>query len=145
MSDQLLLVDDSPDDVELARAVLADYWPADKIVVVRDGAEACDYLQRQGEHAGRPAGNPALILLDIKMPRMDGLELLRTVKTDDRLKVIPVIMLTSSREDRDVHDSYRHGCNGYIVKPLVYGDFCNAIKNLSAFWFDTNVPPPAAA
>jgi CheY-like chemotaxis protein len=142
MSDTLLLVDDSPDDVELARAVLADYWPAGKIVIVRDGAEACDYLQRQGEHARRGAGNPALILLDIKMPKMDGIELLRTVKSDPALKLIPVIMLTSSREDRDVHDSYRYGCNGYVVKPLVYGDFCSVIKNLCAFWFETNVPPP---
>jgi CheY-like chemotaxis protein len=138
---EILLVDDSADDVELAVSVLAGSWPAEHIVVAQDGAEAADYLYRRGAYAGRGPEQPLLILLDIKMPKVDGLELLRVVKSDEQLKSIPVVMLTSSREERDIRDSYRLGCNGYVVKPMVYAEFQTAVNNLGAFWLKTNVLP----
>jgi CheY-like chemotaxis protein len=141
---QILLVDDSADDVELAISVLSGCWPVDHIVVAQDGAEAGDYLYRRGAYAGRGPEQPVLILLDVKMPKVDGLELLRVVKGDAQLKSIPVVMLTSSREERDIRDSYGLGSNGYVVKPMVYAEFQNTIKNLSAFWLETNVLPAPA-
>jgi CheY-like chemotaxis protein len=138
VSGEILLVDDSIDDVELAVCVLSTYWPADKITVVHDGAEAGDYLYRRGAYAGRGPGQPVLVLLDIKMPKVDGLELLRVLKGDEQLKVIPVVMLTSSREERDVRDSYRFGSNAYVVKPLVFAEFQDTLKKLGAFWLAAN-------
>jgi CheY-like chemotaxis protein len=135
---EILLVDDSIDDVELAVSVMSTYWPAEKIMVVHDGADAGDYLYRRGAYAGRGPGEPALILLDIKMPKVDGLELLRALKSDERLKVIPVVMLTSSREERDVRDSYNLGSNAYVVKPLVFAEFQDTVRKLGAFWLTTN-------
>ncbi len=137
-SGEILLVDDSIDDVELAVAVLSNYWPSEKITVVHDGAEAADYLYQRGEYAERGPGHPVLILLDIKMPKVDGLELLRVLKGDEILKVIPVVMLTSSREECDVRDSYRLGSNAYVVKPLVFAEFQDTLKKLGAFWLGAN-------
>ncbi len=137
-NNEILLVDDSVDDVELAVSVLSTYWPADKITVVHDGAEACDYLYRRGQYAQRGPGQPVLVLLDIKMPKVDGLELLRVVKSDMQLKAIPVVMLTSSREERDVRDSYQLGSNAYVVKPLVFAEFQDTLRKLGAFWLTTN-------
>ncbi len=145
VSGEILLVDDSVDDVELAVSVLSTYWPADKITVVHDGADAGDYLYRRGAYAGRGPGEPGLILLDIKMPKVDGLELLRALKSDERLKVIPVVMLTSSREERDVRDSYRLGSNAYVVKPLIFAEFQDTVRKLGAFWLTANeMPAPGA-
>ena len=142
---EVLLVDDSVDDVELAVNVLATYWPAERITTVHDGAEARDYLYCRGKYANRPPVNPALVLLDIKMPKVDGLDVLRTIKNDQRLKTIPVVMLSSSREERDVNDSYRDGSNAYVVKPLVFAEFHAAIKKLGAFWLSTNELPASNA
>jgi CheY-like chemotaxis protein len=140
---EILLVDDSVDDVELAVSVLSAYWPADKIAVVHDGAEASDYFYRRGAYVARGPGQPVLVLLDIKMPKVDGLELLRVLKGDERLKVIPVVMLTSSREERDVRDSYRLGSNAYVVKPLVFAEFQDTVRKLGAFWLTANEMPAA--
>ena len=142
---EILLVDDSVDDVELAVNALSAYWPAERITIVQDGAEARDYLFCRGNYAGRPPVNPALILLDIKMPKVDGLDVLRTIKNDHRLKTIPVVMLSSSREERDVNDSYRSGSNAYVVKPTVFAEFHAAIRKLGAFWLAANELPPSSA
>jgi CheY-like chemotaxis protein len=141
---EILLVDDSSDDVELAVSVLSDCWPAEHIVVAQDGAEAGDYLFRRGAFSGRGPDQPVLILLDVKMPKVDGLELLRIVKNDAQLKSIPVVMLTSSREERDILDSYRLGSNGYVVKPMVYAEFRETLQALGTFWLKTNVLPASA-
>lgn len=137
-----LLVEDSADDAELMLAALSDYCDADKVVIAKDGEEALDYLYRRGGHAGRPHGNPILILLDIKMPKMDGLEVLRVIKGDPALKTIPVVMLTSSREERDVTSSYRLGTNGYVVKPLLFGELHAVLQKTAAFWLSVNEPCP---
>jgi CheY-like chemotaxis protein len=141
----VLLVDDSVDDAELAINVLADYGSIEAISVVHDGAAAVDYLHCRGAYAGRTSGNPALILLDVKMPKVDGLELLRDIKSDDRLKTIPVVMLTSSREERDIANSYRLGSNGYVVKPMVFSEFVETVRKIGAFWLKTNEPAPPHA
>lgn len=137
-----LLVEDSADDAELMLAALSDYCDADKVVIAKDGEEALDYLYRRGSHASRPYGNPVLILLDIKMPKMDGLEVLRVIKSDPALKTIPVVMLTSSREERDVTSSYRLGTNGYVVKPLLFGELHAVLQKTAAFWLSVNEPCP---
>ncbi len=137
-----LLVEDSADDAELMLAALSDYCNADKVVIAKDGEEALDYLYRRGSHASRPHGNPVLILLDIKMPKMDGLEVLRVIKSDPALKTIPVVMLTSSREERDVTSSYRLGTNGYVVKPLLFGELQAVLHKTAAFWLSVNEPCP---
>jgi CheY-like chemotaxis protein len=139
-----LLVEDSADDAELMLAALAEHCDADKVVIAKDGEEALDYLYRRGGHAGRPFGNPVLILLDIKMPKMDGLEVLRVIKGDPALKAIPVVMLTSSREERDVTSSYRLGTNGYVVKPLLFGELHAVLQKTAAFWLTVNEPCPDA-
>jgi CheY-like chemotaxis protein len=137
---QVLLVDDSVDDAELAINVLADYGPVDMITVAHDGAAAIDYLACRGVYASRTPGNPALILLDVKMPKVDGLELLREIKSDDRFRTIPVVMLTSSREERDILSSYRLGSNGYVVKPMVFSEFVETVRKIGAFWLKVNEP-----
>jgi two-component system response regulator len=139
---RVLLVDDSVDDAELAVSVLSDYGPADMISVVHDGTAAVDYLQCRGAYADRSTGNPALILLDVKMPKVDGLELLREIKTNERFKTIPVVMLTSSREERDIVSSYRLGSNGYVVKPMVFSEFVESVRKIGAFWLKVNGPAP---
>ncbi len=140
---QVLVVDDSVDDAELAINVLSDFGAVDMITVVHDGAAAVDYLHCRGAYAGRNTGNPALILLDVKMPKVDGLELLRDIKSDENLKTIPVVMLTSSREESDVVSSYRLGSNAYVVKPMVFTEFVEAVRKIGAFWLKVNEPSPA--
>lgn len=137
---QVLLVDDSMADAELAINALSAYGPAEMITVIHDGAAAVDYLQCRGVYAGRAFGNPALILLDIKMPKVDGLELLGAIKSDEKLKTIPVVMLTSSREQSDIVSSYRLGSNGYVVKPMVFTEFVETMRKIGAFWLKTNEP-----
>ena len=144
-TEHALLVEDSADDAELMLAALSNYCDADKVVIAKDGEEALDYLYRRGNHAERPHGNPVLILLDIKMPKMDGLEVLRVIKNDPVLQTIPVVMLTSSREERDVTSSYRLGTNGYVVKPLLFGELHAVLQKTAAFWLNVNEPCPDGA
>jgi CheY-like chemotaxis protein len=138
---KIILVDDSPLDRELAMDALKQYNLANEVLALRDGVEALDYLYRRGEFAERPDGNPAVILLDLKMPKVDGLEVLRQIKSDPNLRVIPVVIMTSSREEQDVVNSYKLGVNAYVVKPLNFHEFIDAIKVLGAFWMVLNEPP----
>jgi CheY-like chemotaxis protein len=131
-------------DSELTLAALAQYNLANEVVVVRDGAEAWDYLCRKGEYASLPPGQPALVLLDLKMPKLDGLDVLRRMKEEASLRSIPVVMLTSSREERDIVESYALGVNAYVVKPLRFDDFVSAVANLGLFWAVLNQPPPGS-
>ena len=146
MSDlkRILLVEDNVNDVELTFAALEENHLANEVIVVRDGAEALDYLYRRGIYKMRAEGNPAVVLLDLKLPKVDGLEVLKTVKSDENLRAIPIVMLTSSREEVDVVTSYGLGVNAYVVKPVDFGDFVSAIKKLGLFWAVINEPPPGA-
>ena len=139
---RILLAEDSVKDVELTLTALEEKHLANKVDVVRDGEEALDYLYRRGPFQSRPGGNPAVVLLDIKMPKVNGLEVLRQIKSDERLKTIPVVVLTSSREERDLTESYKLGVNGYVVKPVDFSQFVDAIKEVGAFWAVINEPPP---
>ncbi len=141
---EILLVEDDPHDVELTLTALTENHLTNEIVVVRDGAEALDYLLQQGAYASREAGNPAVILLDLKLPKVDGLEVLKRVKSDPDLKTIPVVMLTSSREERDLAESYDSGSNAYVVKPVGFGEFVEAVRELGLFWAVINQPPPGS-
>jgi CheY-like chemotaxis protein len=138
----ILLVEDDPKDIELTLRSLGEYNLANEVLVARDGVEALDYLYRRGQFAGYPNGNPAVILLDLKLPKVDGFEVLRTIRSDDKLKLIPVTILTSSREDNDLIQSYQLGANAYIVKPVDFHQFTDAIKKLGVFWAVLNEPPP---
>ena len=138
----ILLVDDSLRDAEMVIEALAAYHLANEVIHLRDGADALDYLFYRGEFAGRPKGLPGFILLDLKMPRVDGLEVLRQIKGDPALKVIPVIVMTSSREDQDLVNSYQLGVNAYVVKPVKFHEFVEAVKQLGAFWAVLNEPAP---
>ena len=143
---RILMAEDSANDVELTLAALAEHRLANHVDVARDGAEALDYLYRRGAYAERTPGNPAVLLLDLKMPKVDGLEVLRQVKADPDLKTIPVVMLTSSREEGDLLRSYELGVNAYVVKPVEFGDFMAAIRHLGGFWGLINeAPPPGGA
>ena len=139
---RILLVEDSAQDVELTLNALAEHNLSNSVDVARDGAEALDYLFVRGAHAARKSGNPVLILLDLKMPKVDGLEVLRTVKADPRLRIIPVVILTSSREEQDVVRSYELGVNAYVVKPVEFDKFVAAVRELGMFWMLLNEPPP---
>lgn len=139
---RILLAEDNANDAELALAALAEYRLANEVVVVQDGAEALDYLKRVGGFSDRPEGNPAVVLLDLKMPKVDGIEVLRTMKTDPDLRTIPVVMLTSSRQESDLVRSYRLGANAYVVKPVAFDEFVKAVKSLGLFWAVINEPPP---
>jgi CheY-like chemotaxis protein len=139
---RILLAEDSDRDVELTLAALEQNNLANEVVVARDGAEALDYLNNRGKFAGHGNGLPAVILLDLKMPRVDGLEVLRAVKTDLKLKHIPVVMLTSSREERDLIRSYELGVNAYVVKPVDFQKFVESVRDLGFFWAIINEPPP---
>jgi len=141
---RILLVEDNPSDIELTLTALEEQNLANEVVSVNDGEEALDYLYKRGRFAQRPDGNPACVLLDLKMPKVDGLEVLRQMKGDPQLKLIPVIMLTSSREERDLIDSYKLGVNAYVVKPVDFHEFLDAIKNLGVFWAILNEPPPGS-
>ena len=138
---KILIVEDNPNDVELTLEALAEYI-ANTTEVVRDGAEALDYLYRQGKFADRANGHPAVVLLDLKLPKVDGLEVLRTIRSDETLRLIPVVILTSSREERDVIESYKLGVNAYVVKPVNFHEFIEAVKSLGIFWAMINEPPP---
>jgi CheY-like chemotaxis protein len=139
---RILLAEDDPNDVELTLRALATNNLANHVDVVGDGQEALDYLYRQGAYGGRPAGHPAVILLDIKMPRVTGLEVLRRIKADADLRATPVVMLTSSREESDLLESYELGVNAYVVKPVDFADFFDAVQKLGLFWALVNQPPP---
>lgn len=123
-------------------AALSEHHLTNEIIVVNDGEQALDYLYARGNFANRHAGNPVLVLLDLKMPKVDGLEVLRMIKEDERLRTIPVVMLTSSREEQDVVRSYKLGSNAYVVKPVDFHSFVEAVKQLGAFWTVHNEPPP---
>ena len=141
---RILLVEDSAQDVELTLAALGENHLANEVVVVRDGVEALDYLLRRDAHANRPAGQPVVVLLDLKMPRVDGLEVLREMKNNPELKHIPVVMMTSSREERDLVKSYSLGVNAYVVKPVDFDQFVKSIQQLGFFWAVVNEPPPGS-
>lgn len=138
----ILLVEDNPRDLELTLAALAKCQLANEIITTRDGAEALDYVYARGDHAGRPAGDPAVILLDLKLPKIDGLEVLEKLKSDSNFRQIPVVMLTSSREERDLVQSYEQGVNAFVVKPVDFNAFFEAIESLGMFWAILNEPPP---
>jgi CheY-like chemotaxis protein len=139
---RILLVEDDPKDVELTLTALGEYNLANQIMVARDGVEALDYLYRRGEFALRPAGNPVVILLDLKMPRLDGVQVLRQLKSDEQMRFVPIVILTSSRESRDLEECYRLGVNAYVVKPVRFAEFVEAIKGVGVFWALINEPPP---
>src|ERR1700685_4548087 len=141
---RILLVEDDLKDVELTLTALDEYNLANEVVVARDGQEALDYLYSRGSFEGRAGQNPAVLLLDLKLPKVDGLEVLQQVKSDEKLKMIPVVVLTSSREERDKVASYKHGVNAYVVKPVDFHEFVNAIKELGVFWAIINEPPPGS-
>ncbi len=146
MSDfkSILLVEDNVEDVELTLEALGEYNLANDVIVARDGAEALDYLYHRGPFKTRVAGNPAVILLDIKMPKVNGLEVLRAIKADEKLKTVPVVMLTSSREEPDLAESYTLGVNAYVVKPVNFQEFVKAVKQLGVFWALLNERPPGS-
>jgi CheY-like chemotaxis protein len=138
----ILLAEDDPRDAKMTLAVLEEYNLANKVFVVHDGEQVLDYLYCRGKFKTREGGNPAAVLLDLKMPKVDGLEVLRTIKTDEHLKTIPVVVLTSSRETPDLTECYKHGVNAYVVKPVDFVEFAKAVKQLGAFWAVVNEPPP---
>ena len=141
---RILMVEDDPKDVELTLTALEEYNLANEVVVTRDGQEALDYLYCRGKYSARPSDNPAVLLLDLKLPKVDGLEVLHQIKSDDRLKMIPVVVLTSSREERDMMRSYQLGVNAYVVKPVDFHEFVNAVRELGVFWAVINQPPPGS-
>ncbi len=138
----ILLAEDNPRDAELALAAMEEEHISDKVVLCRDGAEVLDYLYCRGQFTSRMKGNPAVVFLDLKMPKVNGLEVLRTIKADRQLRPIPVVMLTSSREEQDLAQSYALGANAYVVKPVEFHQFLSAVKELGMFWGVINEPPP---
>jgi DNA-binding response OmpR family regulator len=138
------MVEDDPRDTELTLTALEEYNLGNEVIVTRDGEEALDYLYCRGGFHGRTTDNPAVLLLDLKLPKVDGLEVLQQIKSDERLKMIPVVVLTSSREERDMVASYKLGVNAYVVKPVDFHEFVNAIRELGIFWAIINEPPPGS-
>jgi CheY-like chemotaxis protein len=141
---EILLVEDNPNDIELVLAALGESQLVDEVFVTRDGEEALDYLYRRGTYDSRSAQNPKVVLLDLKLPKLDGLEVLHRIKTDQNLRRIPVVMLTSSREERDLLRSYDFGTNAYVVKPVSFQEFVEAIKEVGLFWGVINQAPITA-
>ena len=141
---RILLVEDDPKDTELTMTALEEYHLSNEVVVASDGEEALDYLYCRGKFQRRGSENPAVLLLDLKLPKVDGLQVLETIKSDESLRMIPVVVLTSSREERDMVASYRLGVNAYVVKPVDFHEFVNAIKELGVFWAIINEPPPGS-
>jgi CheY-like chemotaxis protein len=140
---KILIVDDSPKDIELVIAALSEINLVNEVAIAEDGEEALDYLNRRSKFAERGSGNPAVILLDIKMPKLNGIEVLKYIRSNPEFKMIPVIMVTSSGEERDLVESYRLGANAYVVKPVDIVQFIEAIKILGQFWAVINKQPPA--
>jgi len=141
---RILMVEDDPRDVELTLTALEEYNLANEVVVTHNGEEALDYLFCRGEFATRTGDNPAVMLLDLKLPKVDGLEVLQQIKADEKLRMIPVVVLTSSHEEKDMVASYKLGVNAYVVKPVDFHEFVNAIKELGIFWGIINQPPPGS-
>jgi CheY-like chemotaxis protein len=141
MVKHILLVEDDPHDVELTLAALEEHNLANSVIVVSDGAEALDYLYCRGQFKMRTSGPPVVVLLDLKMPKVSGLEVLKTIKADANLKTTPVVVLTSSREEPDLIESYKYGVNAYVVKPVDFAEFIKAVKRLGIFWAAINEPP----
>jgi DNA-binding response OmpR family regulator len=141
---RILLVEDDPKDVELTLTALEEYNLANEVVVAHDGEEALDYLYCRGKFESRSSDNPAVLLLDLKLPKINGLEVLQQIKSDEKLKMIPVVVLTSSHEEKDMVASYKLGVNAYVVKPVDFHEFVNAIKELGIFWAVINEPPPGS-
>ena len=144
MIKHILLVEDDPNDVELTLEALTEHSLANDVVVVSDGEEALDYLYCRGKFDGRDSGRPVVVLLDLKMPKVSGLEVLKIIKADEHLKAIPVVVLTSSREEPDLVKCYQHGVNAYVVKPVGFSEFTKAVKQLGIFWAAINELPPHA-
>ncbi|KQQ63218.1 two-component system response regulator [Pseudomonas sp. Leaf129] len=141
----ILLVEDNPKDLELTLVALERSQLANEVIVMRDGAEALDYLLRRGTHAKRDEGNPAVLLLDLKLPKVDGLEVLKIVRETAELRSIPTVMLTSSKEEPDLERAYSLGVNAYVVKPVEFKEFVSAISDLGIFWAVLNEPPPGSS
>jgi CheY-like chemotaxis protein len=141
---RVLLVEDSLRDAELTLKALAEHHLANDVLHLRDGAEALDYMYRRGQFSDRLIGQPALVLLDLKMPKVDGIEVLRQMKSDADLKTIPVVMMTSSREEGDVLRSHELGVNAYLVKPIKFKEFVEAVNRIGSFWALINEPPPGS-
>jgi CheY-like chemotaxis protein len=142
---RILLVEDDPNDVELTLSALTESRVANEVVVARDGEEALDYLYRRGAYTTREEGAPIVVLLDLKLPKVDGMEVLERTKADPDLQTIPVVVLTSSREEQDLVRSYHFGTNAYVVKPVNFHEFVQAVKELGLFWTVVNHPPPRSA
>jgi DNA-binding response OmpR family regulator len=141
---RILLVEDDPKDVELTLTALEEYNLANEVIVARDGEEALEYLYSRGKFKTRSNANPAVMLLDLKLPKVDGLEVLKQVKSEEKLRMIPIVVLTSSKEEKDMVASYKLGVSAYVVKPVDFHEFVNAIKELGVFWAVINEPPPGS-
>jgi DNA-binding response OmpR family regulator len=141
---RILIVEDDPNDVELTLTALEEYNLVNEVVITRDGQQALDYLHCRGEFNSRSGDNPAVMLLDLKLPKINGLEVLQEIRSDERLKMIPVVVLTSSHEEKDMIRSYQLGVNAYVVKPVDFHEFVNAVKELGVFWAVINEPPPGS-
>jgi DNA-binding response OmpR family regulator len=141
---RILLVEDDPKDVELTLTALEDYNLANEVIVARDGEEALEYLYSRGKFKTRSSDNPAVVLLDLKLPKVDGLEVLKQIKSEEKLRMMPVVVLTSSKEEKDMVASYKLGVSAYVVKPVDFHEFVNAIKELGVFWAVINEPPPGS-
>ena len=141
---RILLVEDDPRDVELTLEALSENNLGNAVDVVNDGEKALDYLYQRGNFAGRTGNNPAVILLDLKLPKVDGREVLRVIKADASMRTIPVVVLTSSREERDLAETYKLGVNAYVVKPVDFHEFVDVVRNLGLFWAVINEPPPGS-
>jgi CheY-like chemotaxis protein len=141
---RILLVEDSINDVELILTSLAENHLGNEVVVVRDGEEALDYLYRRGMYRLRREGNPVVVLLDLKLPKVDGIEVLSELKANNSLRTVPVVVLTSSREEHDLARCYELGTNAYVVKPIDFHEFVDVIKGLGLFWAIINEPPPGS-
>lgn len=140
----ILLVEDNARDLELTLLALERSQLANEVIIVRDGAEALDYLLRKNAFSDRAEGNPSIVLLDLKLPKVDGLEVLKVVKETSSLRSIPIVMLTSSKEDQDLGRAYELGANAYVVKPVAFKDFVSAVSDIGVFWAVLNEPPPGS-
>jgi len=141
---RILMVEDDPKDVELTLTALEEYNLANEVIVARDGEEALEYLYSRGKFKTRSSDNPAVVLLDLKLPKVDGLEVLKQIKSEEKLRMMPVVVLTSSKEEKDMVASYKLGVSAYVVKPVDFHEFVNAIKELGVFWAVINEPPPGS-